>query len=176
MQHISQSIKPRFFGTDRLPQGKLLQYTAKYSCTSGLETFKNAVFLPAKKFNLTKRSIVFQLKLQLKQFTAELFPLLEPLGGPQFTDETTLQICLSHFHGCWICEHTHIKPTLFTPHTGDIFFQKTLQFYPTVLMSFPAGVTGQFIFVLQNWWRLNIVTSEHLLANRSFYFPVFDNP
>lgn len=47
MQHISQSIKPRSFGTDRLPQGELLQYAARYSCISGLETLNNAVFLPA---------------------------------------------------------------------------------------------------------------------------------
>lgn len=44
MQHISQSIKPRFFGRDRLPQGKLLQYGAKYSCTSVRETLNYSAF------------------------------------------------------------------------------------------------------------------------------------
>lgn len=53
MQHISQSIKPRFFGRDRLPQGGLLQYAAKYSCTSGLETLKNVAFLQANETNIS---------------------------------------------------------------------------------------------------------------------------
>lgn len=74
MQHISQSIKPRSFGRDRLPQGELLQYAAKYSCISGLETLNNAVFLLANEtdisfdisFDKTFNSLSFK-ELQLKQ-------------------------------------------------------------------------------------------------------------